>query len=201
MNLSYILIPLISAFIGYFTNWIAIKMLFHPKLPIRVLGFTVQGIFPKRQKQFAEKLGSLISNEFLSFQDIEQKIANPSNLKKVLPEVEKHVDQFLHHKLSELFPMISMFIGEKTISSLKFALMAELESIFPVIMSKYVGELKQDLDLEQIVIEKVSAFSSDQLEDMLYKIMSKEFRMVEILGGVLGFIIGIIQVIIAALMI
>jgi uncharacterized membrane protein YheB (UPF0754 family) len=97
--------------------------------------------------------------------------------------------------------MISMFIGEKTISSLKFALMAELESIFPVIMSKYVGELKQDLDLEQIVIEKVSAFSSDQLEDMLYKIMSKEFRMVEILGGVLGFIIGIIQVIIAALMI
>lgn len=176
-------------------------MLFHPKLPIRVLGFTVQGIFPKRQKQFAEKLGSLISNEFLSFQDIEQKIANPSNLKKVLPEVEKHVDQFLHHKLSELFPMISMFIGEKTISSLKFALMAELESIFPVIMSKYVGELKQDLDLEQIVIEKVSAFSSDQLEDMLYKIMSKEFRMVEILGGVLGFIIGIIQVIIAALMI
>lgn len=201
MNLSYILIPLISAFIGYFTNWIAIKMLFHPKLPIRVLGFTVQGIFPKRQKQFAEKLGSLISNEFLSFQDIEQKIANPSNLKKVLPEVEKHVDQFLHHKLSELFPMISMFIGEKTISSLKFALMAELESIFPVIMSKYVGELKQDLDLEQIVIEKVSAFSSDQLEDMLYKIMSKEFRMVEILGGVLGFIIGIIQVIIADLMI
>ncbi|MFN5642124.1 MAG: DUF445 domain-containing protein [Sphingobacteriales bacterium] len=201
MNLSYILIPLISAFIGYFTNWIAIKMLFHPKLPIRVLGITVQGIFPKRQKQFAEKLGSLISNEFLSFQDIEQKIANPSNLKKVLPEVEKHVDQFLHHKLSELFPMISMFIGEKTISSLKFALMAELESIFPVIMSKYVGELKQDLDLEQIVIEKVSAFSSDQLEDMLYKIMSKEFRMVEILGGVLGFIIGIIQVIIAALMI
>lgn len=201
MNLSYILIPLISAFIGYFTNWIAIKMLFHPKLPIRVLGFTVQGIFPKRQKQFAEKLGSLISNEFLSFQDIEQKIANPSNLKKVLPEVEKHVDQFLHHKLSELFPMISMFIGEKTISSLKFALMAELESIFPVIMSKYVGELKQDLDLEQIVIEKVSAFSSDQLENMLYKIMSKEFRMVEILGGVLGFIIGIIQVIIAALMI
>jgi uncharacterized membrane protein YheB (UPF0754 family) len=92
MNLSYILIPLISAFIGYFTNWIAIKMLFHPKLPIRVLGITVQGIFPKRQKQFAEKLGSLISNEFLSFQDIEQKIANPSNLKKVLPEVEKHVD-------------------------------------------------------------------------------------------------------------
>lgn len=200
MNITYILIPLISAFIGYFTNWIAIKMLFHPKQPLRVLGITFQGIFPKRQKQFAEKLGSLISKEFLSFQDIERKIANPANLKKVLPEIEKHVDRFLEQKLSELFPMISMFIGEKTISALKMALMTELESIFPVIMERYIGGLKQELDLEQIVIQKVSAFSSDQLEDMLYKIMAKEFRMVEILGGVLGFLIGIIQVIIATLM-
>ncbi len=52
------LIPFISAFIGYFTNWIAIKMLFHPKNPVTVLGITFQGIFPKRQKQFAQKLGS-----------------------------------------------------------------------------------------------------------------------------------------------
>lgn len=199
MNLTYILIPLISAFIGYFTNWIAIKMLFHPKQPISILGMQLQGIFPKRQQQFAEKLGKLVSQQFLSFEDIERKIADPANLKMILPEVEKHVDTFLHHKLADLFPMISMFIGEKTISSLKSALMGELEAIFPVIMEKYVGNLKTELDLEAIVIQKVSMFSSDQLEDMLYTIMSKEFKMVEILGGVLGFIIGIIQILIAAL--
>jgi uncharacterized membrane protein YheB (UPF0754 family) len=72
------LIPLISAFIGWFTNWIAIKMLFHPRLPIRFAGLTIQGIFPKRQQQFAEKLGSLVSRELLSFNDIEAKIHNPS---------------------------------------------------------------------------------------------------------------------------
>ena len=33
--------------------------------------------FPKRQKKFAEKLGKMISAEFLSFEDIEQKITNP----------------------------------------------------------------------------------------------------------------------------
>lgn len=200
MNLSYILIPLISAFIGYFTNWVAIKMLFHPKEPLFILGYNFQGIFPKRRKQFAEKLGKLVSQEFLSFADIERKISDPGNLQLIMPEVEKHVDSFLHHKLGELFPMISMFIGEKTISSLKNALMTELETIFPVIMSNYVGNLKKDLDLEQLVIDKVSQFSSDKLEELLYGIMSKEFKMVEILGGVLGFIIGIIQVLLAAFM-
>ena len=49
------LIPFISAFIGWFTNWIAIKMLFHPKEEKNILGIKIQGIFPKRQQQFAEK--------------------------------------------------------------------------------------------------------------------------------------------------
>ena len=55
MNFWIVLVPVISAFIGWFTNWIAIKMLFHPKKPIRFLGLTIHGIFPKLQKQIAKK--------------------------------------------------------------------------------------------------------------------------------------------------
>ena len=193
---SIILLPLISAFIGWVTNWVAIKMLFHPKEPVRVLGITFHGIFPKRQKQFAEKLGKLVSNELLSFSDIEQKITSPDNLKKIMPVVEKHIDEFLHAKLKEAFPMIGMFIGEKTISQLKTLFMNELETIFPVLMKSYMVNLQQELDLEQIVVSKVQAFSSDKLESILYQIMAKEFRFVEIIGGVLGLFIGIVQVLI-----
>jgi len=192
-------IPLISAFIGYFTNWVAIKMLFHPREPIRFLGITIQGIFPKRQQQFGEKLGKLVSDEFLSFNDIEEKISHPENLDKLMPHVEGHIDSFLHNKLPVAFPMISMFIGEKTIETLKTAFMEELKELFPQLMQRYAGELKNELDLEQIVQDKVSKFSSDKLETILYQIMSKEFRFVEILGGVLGFLIGLIQVAITLL--
>jgi uncharacterized membrane protein YheB (UPF0754 family) len=111
-----------------------------------------------------------------------------------MPIVEKHVDEFLHKKLGEAFPMISMFIGEKTIGTLKTLFMTELETIFPVIMKGYMQNLQKDLDLEQIVTSKVSAFSSDKLESILYQIMAKEFRFVEIIGGVLGFLIGLAQV-------
>ena len=195
--LQFILIPVISAFIGWFTNWIAIKMLFHPKEPKRVLGVTFHGIFPKRQRKFAEKLGKMISEEFLSFEDIQEKITNPQNLKKLMPTVEGHVDNFLRNKLSDEMPFLSLFIGERTIRSLKNIFMQELETLFPQLMKNYAGHLEQELDLEKIVTEKVSAFSSDKLENILYQIMSKEFRFVELLGGVIGFIIGIIQVLIS----
>lgn len=189
-----LLIPIISGFIGWITNWVAIKMLFHPRNPIRVLGMTIQGIFPKRQEQFAIKLGKLVSEQLLSFKDIEQKIVSPENLQKLMPVVETHVDDFLRKKLADVFPVISMFIGEKTISQLKGHFMNELEALFPVLMKRYMGNLQAELDLEKIVTEKVAGFSSDKLEEILMSIMSKEFRFVEILGGVLGFIIGLLQV-------
>lgn len=199
MNYWLILIPLISGFIGWVTNWVAIKMLFHPRTPVNVLGIKVQGIFPKRQDQFAEKLGKLVSRELLSFDEIEAKITNPDNLKQVLPQVESHIDHFLRVKLSDSMPMISMFIGDKTIEKLKSVFMEELEILFPKIMKDYSGTLKQQLDLEAIVTDKVKAFSSDKLEEILYQVMAREFRFVEIIGAVLGFLIGMFQVAITLL--
>jgi len=199
MNIWLITIPIISAFIGWFTNWIAIKMLFHPREPKKFLGMTFHGIFPKRQKQFAEKLGKLVSEELLSFAEIKDKIAAPGNAEKLVPFLEEHIDHFLKEKLKQSMPVIGMFIGDKTIQQLKEVFIAELQSLFPQIMEKYMTNLQSELDLEKIVTAKVSGFSSDKLESILNSIMSKEFRFVEILGGVLGFIIGIIQVVISVL--
>ncbi|MBK7291671.1 MAG: DUF445 family protein [Chitinophagaceae bacterium] len=195
MSYWFLLFPVISAFIGWITNWVAIKMLFHPRTPKRILGITFQGIFPKRQQKFAEKLGKLVSDEFLSFDDIEAKISNPENLKQIMPIIENHVDDFLRNRLKDEMPVISMFIGDKTIGNLKTLFMNEIETLLPIVMKQYAANLKTELDLEQIVITKVAAFSSDKLEEVLYQIMSKEFRFVEIIGAVIGFLIGSLQVI------
>jgi len=194
MNPMLFFIPVISAFIGWFTNWIAIKMLFHPREPKKILGITFQGIFPKRQQQFAMQLGKLVSNELLSFREIEQKISDPANVQKILPLLETHIDIFLKEKLSAEIPMIGMLIGEKTILQVKGVFMKELQELFPALMKQYMTTLENELNLEKIVIEKVGRFSSDKLEDILNQIMSAEFRFVEIIGAVLGFIIGLLQV-------
>jgi uncharacterized membrane protein YheB (UPF0754 family) len=199
MSITWIILPLISAFIGWFTNWIAIKMLFHPREPKKILGFTFHGIFPKRQQVFAARLGKLVSDELLSFSDISSKITHPSNLKSVMPVIEKHIDRFLREQLPEQMPLISMFIGESTIQELKGVFVRQLEVIFPEIMQTYVHTLKDQLDLEAIVTQKVAGFSSDKMEQILMSIMQKEFRFVEIIGGILGFLIGLLQVLLTYL--
>ena len=169
-------------------------MLFHPREPKKILGITFQGIFPKRQLQFAEKLGKLISNELVSFSDIEQKVTDPDNLNKIMPVVEEHIEYFLKEKLKDKMPMIAMFLGEQTIAQFKGVFIEELQELFPIIMKNYMATLQTDLDLEQIVIEKVRNFSSDKFENILNQIMAKEFKFIELIGAVLGFLIGILQV-------
>jgi uncharacterized membrane protein YheB (UPF0754 family) len=187
---QYIIIILSSTFTGWITAWVAIKLLFHPRKPVNIFGIKLQGILPKNQSLIAQKLGLLVGKELLSFAEIEGKVTNPDNLKKLRPEIEKHIDIFLREKLNEAFPMLSVFIGEKTINQLKAAFLMELESLFPVLMKSYMNKLEQDLDLEKIVREKIAGFSIDKLEKLIGHATKKEFRSLQLMGAGLGFLIG-----------
>jgi len=191
---GYVITLLLAAFIGWFTTWMAVKMLFHPRKPIKIFGITIQGVFPKNQQLIAEKLGQVVSREFLSFAEIEQKVTDPANLQKLRPDIEAHIDHFLRHKLKEVFPMISMFIGEKTVSQFKDAFLIELESLFPILMKNYMNKLESDLDLEKIVTEKVVGFSSEKLEEILLQITKREFQFLELISAFFGLLIGLIQI-------
>lgn len=194
MNWMFIIIPLIAAFIGWLAIRIVIKMLFHPREPKKIAGITFQGIFPKKQHELTIKLGRLISTELFSFSEIEQKISNPANVEKILPLLETHIDTFLREKLVTEIPMLGMLIGDKTILQVKGIFMKELKELFPVLMQQYISTLKDDIDLEKIVIEKVGKFSSDKLQHFLNEDIVKYLRFAELFGALLGFIIGLMQV-------
>ena len=185
--------PAIAAFTGWFTTWIAFYMLFHPRKPIHLFGMTIQGIFPKRQKTFAMKLGAVVANELLHFKDIAAQIKDPEELAKVMPDIEKHIDVFLNERLKEKLPIISMFVGQGTLEKIKEGLMEEIQLMLPEVIGKYADNLAHKIDVERMVTEKVSNFSSDKLEEILAAVMKKEFKFVELVGGVLGFVIGLIQ--------
>lgn len=193
------LLPFISAFIGWFTNWVAIKMLFHPKEPIQFLGMRVQGVFPKGQQQFAQKMGMLVASELLHFDEIANKLADPKQIAELRPHIEVHINNFLEHKLKEKLPVISMFVGAGTIDKIKEGLLEEIDEMLPELMHQYAEKLKSKIDIEVMVTEKVANFSSDKLEEILVSIMKKEFKFVEIIGAVLGFVIGLLQILITQL--
>jgi len=172
-------------------------MLFRPHKSVRIFGVTIQGIFPKKQPLIAEKLGQWVGKELFSFAEIESKVTNPENLEKLKPEIEKHIDDFLRERLPKVFPVISMFIGDKTINQLKGAFLNELEELFPVLMKNYMNKLEQDIDIEKMVREKIAGLSSQKLERILRQSAKKELRQLLLAGAAIGFVIGLLQVAVA----
>jgi len=199
MNYWLWILPLIAAFLGWLANKTLITLLFHPKKPVRLLGITWQGIIPQKKLKIAQHLGKVIKEDLFSIEEITVAITNPTNLEKLTPLVEVHIDRFLNEKLSTEMPMLSMFISEKTIGKLKAVFMGELNEMFPALMFQYAGNLKQQLDLEKIVTQKVTDYPNDKLEKMLMDSLQSERRFIEMMGGVVGFFIGLLLLAITAL--
>lgn len=199
MNYWLILIPLISAFAGWFTIWLFIKMLFHPQEPKKILGMTIQGIYPKRQLQLGKSLGKRISEEFFSVEELENKINSPENSKKIMPLIEDHIDDFLRNRLSKEMPMISMFIGDKTIGKMKAALLNEIELLFPAVMKQFLGNLKTELNPEQLISQRLAGLSSGKLEKIVQDSLSRELRLAGLFGAAIGLLAGLLQVLLILL--
>jgi uncharacterized membrane protein YheB (UPF0754 family) len=189
------LLPILAALIGWITNYLAIKMLFHPHQPKKILGLTFQGVFPKRQAQIADKLGDLVANELFSMQDVAQKIEDLSTQPEVLEEVGKRIEKTIRGKLISAFPMLSMFLSDEMIEKVTNLFKGELEDFLRVSAQGLAVKMEDSVDVQGLVREKVQAFSSNKIEELLLSFMEQEFRFIEKIGAILGFLIGCLQVI------
>ena len=192
---SLYILPILAALIGWITNFLAIKMLFYPHQPKNILGLTFQGVFPKRQAQIAENLGDLVANELFSMKDVAQKIEDLSTQPEALEEVGKRIEQTIRGKLISAFPMLSMFLSDEMIEKVTSLFKGELEDFLRVSAQGLAVKMEESVDIQALVRQKVQAFSSNKIEELLLSFMEQEFRFIEKIGAVLGFLIGCIQVI------
>ena len=80
------LTPFITATIGWFTNWLAIKMLFNPRKPVNLFFVKWQGLIPKRQQQLANESAEIIER-IVCIGDINANIATQLKLSVLVVKV------------------------------------------------------------------------------------------------------------------
>ena len=187
------LLPFIAALIGWMTNYIAVKMLFHPKEPKKFIGITFQGVFPKRQNAIAEKLGQLVADELFSISDVSAKIKEFATSDEAMNEVGKRIEMTIRNKLVQAFPMLAMFLSDEMVEKVTGLFKNELKDFLSATSQGMGEKLEENLNVKEMVKERVNAFSSEKLEQLLNQLMKKEFKFIELVGAILGFFIGCIQ--------
>jgi uncharacterized membrane protein YheB (UPF0754 family) len=186
-----IAVPIISAFIGYVTNVVAIKLLFWPKQPVNCGLFELYGVLPKRRGDIADSIGAIVENQLLSLDDIFSRIDTP----EVRETLVNRIMEIIKTRVASAVPgFVPGKIANMVGSSVDRVLRQEAEEIIRQVMRASQAYLNEEIHIKKIVEDKINELDIQQLEDMVRKVSSTELRFIEILGGVLGFMIGIIQI-------
>lgn len=195
----YVVLPLIGALIGWCTNWLAVKMIFHPRTEKNILGLRVQGLLPKRRSALAESVASTVESNFISVEDIQRVVTGMVKGEKVKALLHERVEALISEQLQKFGPMVKMFISDDLIAQLK----EKIEREVLIFVEGMSGEIKdgigEHLDIHKLVKERIEGFEMQRLEEIVFRIAAKELRHIEILGGVLGFVVGLAEALVIGL--
>lgn len=189
--MTILMLTIVGGLIGWITNILAIKLLFRPIKPIKIpiLNIEIIGLIPKRKKEIALNIGEVISKEILSSDDILNKAFSSDNGDEFNSYIINKIKNIIDEKL-EVIPlpfrmMASPYIDDILNKEVPFA----LSEITDDLMTK----AKDKINIQEMVEEKINDLDLEELESIIISIAKKELKHIEILGLVLGAIIGIIQ--------
>ncbi len=185
--------PLLGALIGYATNVIAVKMLFHPRKPRKFLFMKFHGLIPRRRADIAKRFAAVVSEELVTSVEIGKSIDFSKIKETLLRSIDTEISKFIKYKLASLSPLISAFVSDDLIASLKKSIIDEISGRLPQLLENINDDIGKNFNIHDIVEEKVQNFSIEKLEDIVLSVSKSEFKNIERLGGVLGFVIGLTQ--------
>ena len=189
--LKVIVMAIIGGCIGYITNKLAIKLIFRPINPIKIpiLNIEILGLIPKRKKEIAKNIGDIIQREFISVDEILENIIDENDKARIVTYIKGKVRIIIEER-AILIP-----------SPIRQMLQGYIENIVEEEFSKYINELSKDIvhkaqdriNIQEIVENKINELDLYELENIVLSIAEKELKHIEVLGLILGFLIGIVQ--------
>ena len=155
MILKYIAGPVIGAVIGYFTNFIAVKMLFHPKKEVKLFGHRLPftpGAIPKGKSRLASSVGEAVGNNLITGADIENKLLSD--------ELAEKIADMLLDKLSISLNDVFRSMPDTTEENIESKKEAVSDRI-----AKYIAEAISQVDISGIIVEKAPDIIKSKLNN------------------------------------
>ncbi|MBN1575724.1 MAG: DUF445 family protein [Chitinispirillaceae bacterium] len=190
--LIYCSIPVITALIGWITNHIAVKMIFRPRKEVRFFGIRFIGLIPKRKTDLAIKIAATIEKELISHRDIREILQSQDFHLQTGRVIKKRIEDFIEEKLAAN-TFLSILMTPEISGRLTDMLMDELQKEIPGLIDSLFEAVEKKIDFRTIIRQKIDGFDLTRLESIIYAIAAKELKAIEVFGGVLGFIVGLVQ--------
>jgi uncharacterized membrane protein YheB (UPF0754 family) len=194
---AVLLMPFTYGFVGWFTNWLALKMTFYP---IKFFGIPPflgwQGIIPRKAHKMASKSVDIITGRLLKIEEVFDKV-EPSGIERELkPLVESMIEDTTRDVVEQINPALWVMMPDQLKQDIYKRARAQIPSVFKNIILEIRTNILQVFDLKGMVLRKLSGDNVKLVVDMFQSIGKPEFRFIELSGLYFGLLLGSIQMVV-----
>jgi len=183
------LLPATGALIGWFTNKLALALLFRPRAPVQIGPWRLQGIIPARHQRLAEAIARTVQRDLLSEAQVARLVAEVDLRDDIENAVATAIDERIDASRLHDLPLVGR-IGARFFSELRRMIMSAVANRVQEYQHQVAHRVATRVDIEKIVRERVEHMDVGQVEELLLGILRDEFRYLEWMGAVIGGLIG-----------
>ncbi|TNC28002.1 DUF445 family protein [Amycolatopsis alkalitolerans] len=185
-------LPIFGGCIGLLTDWLAIKMIFLPREPVRVLpGLILHGKFQRRRHEVSRQYGELVAHEVLTTPNLVDALLRGPRADQMVSIVRRTVAKAVDEQAGRL---ISVTIGAARLREMKAAAANHAVARLRETVRHAEGYLTDAMDVANMVEQRMLALTPVQYEGLLRPAFRQEEWKLISVGGVIGFVVGELQV-------
>jgi len=188
------LLPLFGGIVGFTSDWLALYLMFRPQHPKKIMGFTVQGMFLKRQQQVATDYADLISKQLLTPANMMEELFRGQMSDRIMDLVHKNVKRMVDEQAGIAKPLVVYALGGDRYIEMKEVIAEKILSKLPETMKHMEAYAADAMDIRNTLVERMRKLTPEEFEGMLRPAFQEDEKTLIIVGGVLGVVVGEMQV-------
>ncbi|MBT0587449.1 DUF445 domain-containing protein [Alteromonas oceanisediminis] len=184
------ILPLGGLLVGYATNWIAIKIIFEPKHPIKLGPVNLQGMFLKRQNEVSRVYSDIIQARLINSKNITNMIMHGSGSAQLLELIELHVNDAIERYVAIAQPYFALGVGSENYFRMKeLAVKQIFDNTDKYLMYAY-DYANNALQVGDDLCGRMQLLSPEEFEGVLRPAYQADEWKLIVTGAVLGMLAG-----------
>tara|TARA_R110001583_G_scaffold51139_3_gene159625 strand:+ start:5708 stop:6922 length:1215 start_codon:yes stop_codon:yes gene_type:complete len=186
-------LPIGGLIVGYLTNWIALKIIFEPKYPIKFMGFTIQGMFLKRQDEVSRVYSDIIESKLMTSENIIEIALHGSGSGQFAELMELHVNDAIERYVAFAQPYFALGVGSEPYFKMKELAIKRIFEDSKKYLPYAYEYTDKALGISDVLCERMKALSPDEFEGVLRPAYEADEWKLIVTGALLGMGAGFIQ--------
>ncbi len=186
-------LPAAGFFVGYATNWLAMTLIFEPREPMQIGPFRVQGVFIKRQLEVARSFADIIADRVLNSDNLIRHLSEGPSREPVMQIVEEQVEASM--QVYERDTMVAMLISKEKIAEAREDMLQRIRSADMSQSGPVHAFADQSERIHEQIEKNLQELDSSEFSGVLRPVFQKDEWKLVLAGGVIGTLIGALQVV------